>query len=62
MVTSLNQNQHFTKLDCFTKQAKKKENSENILVKLGVIAVYASFADFMLIQAARLAEQIILKS
>ncbi|MDH3779351.1 MAG: hypothetical protein OES15_00700 [Nitrosopumilus sp.] len=62
MVTSLNQNEHFTKLDCFTKQAKKKENSENILVKLGVIAVYAASADFMLIQAARLAEQIILKS
>ena len=57
---TLNQSDQIKKLNHFTKKAKDNENSDNNLIKLGIV-VYAASVDFTLIQAARLAEQIILK-
>ena len=49
-------------LKTLTQLAKEKETSQSIVYRLGAVTIYSAMIDFILTQAARLAEQIILKS
>jgi len=62
MSKELNTDEMIKKLNILTSLAKEKETSKNIVDRLGVVMIYSSMVDFYLIQVARLAEQIILKT
>ena len=62
MNEKLNTDKMIEKLSTITKLAKDKEKSHDIVERIGIIAVYSASVDHVLIQAARLVEQIILKS
>jgi len=61
MSKELNTDEKIDKLNILSKLARKKENSKDIIEMIGVVTVYSSMVDFTLVQAARLAEQILLK-
>ena len=62
MSKELKTDEMIKKLNILTSLAKEKETSKNIVDRLGVVMIYSSMVDFYLIQAARFAEQIILKT
>ncbi len=61
MGKELSTDEKIKKLKMLTRLAKEKENSKNLIEKIGIVTVYSSMVDFTLVQAARLVEQIQLK-
>jgi len=61
MTKELTTDEKIEKLNYLSKLAKEKENSKDIIEKIGIVTVYSSMVDFTLVQAARLVEQIVLK-
>ena len=60
-MNKLNTDQQISKLEKATQLANKAQKSDNLAERLGAFVLYAGFVDFLVIQAARLTEQIILK-
>ena len=54
--------ENITKLNHFIDIAKEAEKSEDFATKLGALTIYAGMVDFSAIQAAKVLEQVILKS
>ncbi|MCH8915821.1 MAG: hypothetical protein IIA82_08280 [Thaumarchaeota archaeon] len=61
MTKELTTDEKIKKLNYLSKLAKEKENSKDIIEKIGIVTVYSSMVDFTLVQAARLVEQVLLK-
>ncbi len=58
----LSTDEQIKKLNSVELLAKEAATSDDIVRKVGAVAIYAGLADFYVIQTARLVEQIILKS
>lgn len=57
----LNTTGQIKKLNEISKLAKDASSSKDVIKKLGSLVVYSGLVDFLVIQAARIFEQIILK-